>query len=145
MLTSSAFSPGAELPTRYTCDGEDVSPPLAWSEPPSGTRSFALILDDPDAPRGTFTHWLAWGLRPETRQLDEGETPAAEGQNDFGKTGYRGPCPPPGHGPHRYVFRLYALDSTLELAPGARRDDLERLIAEHRLAAAELTGTYERR
>lgn len=143
-LTSSAFDAGAEIPTRYTCDGDDVSPPLAWSDAPAGTRSLALVVDDPDAPGGTFTHWLAWGLKPDARRLEEGQAPAVEGRNDFGKTGYRGPCPPPGHGAHRYFFRLRAVDAELDLAPGAGKDELERLIGEHELAVAELMGTYAR-
>jgi Raf kinase inhibitor-like YbhB/YbcL family protein len=144
-LTSSAFSPGGEIPSRYTCDGDDVSPPLAWSDPPAGTQSLALVVDDPDAPGRTFTHWLGWGLSPDTSGLEEGQAPAVEGRNDFGTTGYGGPCPPPGHGPHRYVFRLHAVDAELELPTGAPRDELERLIGEHALAVAELIGTYERR
>ena len=143
-LTSSAFDAGAEIPTRYTCDGDDVSPPLAWSDAPAGTRSLALVVDDPDAPGGTFTHWLAWGLKPDAGRLEEGQAPAVEGRNGFGKTGYRGPCPPPGHGAHRYFFRLHAVDAELDLAPGAGKDELERLIGEHELAIAELMGTYER-
>jgi Raf kinase inhibitor-like YbhB/YbcL family protein len=104
----------------------------------------ALVVDDPDAPGGVFTHWLAWGLDPAADGLGEGEPGPREGQNDFGTTGYRGPCPPPGHGRHRYVFRLYALDSEPELAAGAAKDELEQAIAGHVLTTAELVGTYER-
>lgn len=142
-LSSSAFSPGQPIPARHTCEGEDRSPPLEWSNPPEGTRALALIVDDPDAPGGTFTHWLAWGIDPAAGGLGEGERAPAEGRNDFGSVGYRGPCPPPGHGRHRYRFRLFALDAGLELAPRTSREALQRAIGEPR-AVAELTGTYER-
>jgi Raf kinase inhibitor-like YbhB/YbcL family protein len=130
---------------RHTCDGEDVSPSLLWSEPPERTRSLALVVSDPDAPGGTFFHWLAWGIDPAAGGLGEGEAAPVEGRNDFGKTGYGGPCPPRGHGPHRYVFRLHALDGDLDVAPGADREQLEAAIRARRLGGAELTGTYERR
>jgi Raf kinase inhibitor-like YbhB/YbcL family protein len=107
----------------HTCEGEDVSPPLAWSGVPEGTASLALVVDDPDAPSGTFTHWLAWGIDPAASVLGEGEAAPVEGQNDFGSVGWRGPCPPPGHGPHRYFFRLprWKLSRSWRLAPGSRR------------------------
>jgi Raf kinase inhibitor-like YbhB/YbcL family protein len=143
-LQSSAFEHGAPISRRYGCDGEDLSPPLTWSGVPPDTRSLALVMDDPDAPAGTFTHWLAWGINPRTQGLGEGESAPKEGRNDFGTMGYRGPCPPVGHGPHRYVFRLYALDSELALPPGARRRELQRALQRHTLATAELIGTYER-
>jgi Raf kinase inhibitor-like YbhB/YbcL family protein len=142
-LESGAFENAQAIPSRHSCEGEDLSPPLRWSNVPEGTRSLALVLDDPDAPGGVFTHWLAWGLDP-AGGLDEGEAAPREGQNDFGTTGYRGPCPPPGHGRHRYVFRLYALDKELELGSGAAKDELEQAIGEHVLTTAELVGTYER-
>jgi Raf kinase inhibitor-like YbhB/YbcL family protein len=104
----------------------------------------ALVVDDPDAPGGVFTHWIAWGLDPSADGLGEGEAVPNEGGNDFGATGYRGPCPPPGHGRHRYVFRLYALDEELELGSGAAKAELERAIEGHVLTTAELVGTYER-
>jgi phosphatidylethanolamine-binding protein (PEBP) family uncharacterized protein len=104
-LTSPAFADGEEIPRDHACTGRDRSPALAWAEVPADTRSLALIVDDPDAPRGTFTHWLAWGMDPGAGGLAEGERPPHEGRNDFGTVGYRGPCPPPGHGPHRYRFR----------------------------------------
>jgi len=104
----------------------------------------ALVVDDPDAPGGVFTHWTAWGLDPGAGGLGEGEPAPGEGQNDFGTTGYRGPCPPPGHGRHRYVFRLYALDAELDLGVGAAKDELEQAIEGHVLTTAELVGTYER-
>ena len=144
-LSSEAFAHGGEIPRRHTCDGDDVSPPLAWSDPPPGTRALALIVDDPDAPTGAFTHWLAWNIDPQAGGLRQGERAPAEGRNDFGMGGWSGPCPPPGHGPHRYFFRLHALDAELDLAPAAGRDELERLIGEHELAVAELMGTFERR
>jgi Raf kinase inhibitor-like YbhB/YbcL family protein len=143
-LLSSVFGHGEPIPGRHTCDGEDLSPPLSWSGAPEGTRSLALVVDDPDAPAGTFTHWLGWGLDPGAEGLGEGEPAPVEGRNDFGTSGYRGPCPPPGHGRHRYFFRLYALDLDPELGPGAGKGELERALEGHALAAAELIGTYER-
>jgi Raf kinase inhibitor-like YbhB/YbcL family protein len=143
-LTSASFKPGTTIPRRHTCEGEDLSPPLAWSEPPAGTRSLALIVDDPDAPVGTFTHWLAWGIDPGARALAESEGAPVEARNDFGVVGYRGPCPPPGHGRHRYVFRLHALEAELDLRPGAGAAELERVLAGRVLATAELVGLYER-
>jgi len=143
-LSSDAFRPGEPIPARYTCEGEDVSPPLSWSGAPEQARSLALIVDDPDAPGGRFNHWLAWDIDPTAEGLAEGEAAPSEGSNDFGAVGYRGPCPPPGHGAHRYVFRLFALDSDLDLAAGASRQELERAIGTHALAVAELIGTYER-
>ena len=123
-LTSSTFASGQPIPRRHTCEGEDLSPPLEWAALPPDTLSLALIVDDPDAPVGTFTHWLAWGIDPGAGGLEEGERPPCEGRNDFGTTGYRGPCPPRGHGSHDYFFRLYALASELDLAPGAGRQEL---------------------
>lgn len=143
-LTSSAFDDGGSIPGRHSCDGEDLSPPLTWSEPPQGTVSLVLLVDDPDAPGGTFTHWLAWGLPAGEGGLAEGEGAPVEGENGFGTRGYRGPCPPRGHGPHRYFFRLYAVDSELALEAGAGRHELERAIGTGALAVAELVGTYER-
>ena len=143
-LSSAAFEHGGDVPRRHTCDGEDVSPALAWSGVPEGTRSLALVVDDPDAPGRTFLHWLAWGLEPEAGGLGEGEAAPVEGTNDFGSTGYRGPCPPPGHGPHRYFFRLHALGAPVDVRAGAGRDELEGAIRAHELGTAELMGTYER-
>jgi Raf kinase inhibitor-like YbhB/YbcL family protein len=143
-LASDAFENDQEIPRRYTCEGDDRSPPLSWSELPEGARSLALIVDDPDAPGGTFTHWLAWAIDPESGGLGEGEIAPVEGRNDFGTVGYRGPCPPPGHGPHRYFFRLYALDADIELERGAGRRDLERALEGHVVGGAELIGRYER-
>jgi Raf kinase inhibitor-like YbhB/YbcL family protein len=143
-LKSSSFADGQPIPRRHTCDGEDLSPPLAWTDVPEGTTSLALIVDDPDAPRGTFTHWLGWGLDPTAAGLEEGEAAPAEGRNDFGEPGYRGPCPPRGHGPHRYFFRLHALEQALGLSPAAGRAELDAALAGSSLATAELMGTHER-
>jgi Raf kinase inhibitor-like YbhB/YbcL family protein len=143
-LTSTAFAGGQPIPQRHSCEGEDLSPPLSWTDVPEGATSLALIVDDPDAPRGTFTHWLGWGLDPAAGGLGEGEAAPVEGRNDFGATGYRGPCPPPGHGPHRYFFRLHALAHELELEPGAARADLEQALAGRSVSVTELMGTYER-
>jgi Raf kinase inhibitor-like YbhB/YbcL family protein len=143
-LTSSAIAPGGTVPRRHTCDGEDRSPPLSWSAPPTATGSLALILDDPDAPGGRFTHWLAWGITPDTSGLAEGQAAPLEGRNDFGTVGYRGPCPPRGHGRHHYRFRLHAVAEDLRLAHGAGVRDLERALEGKVLAVAELVGTYQR-
>ncbi len=147
-LQTKSFSAGGEIPRKYTCVGKDVSPELSWSEPPAGTQSLALVVDDPDAPSGTFTHWLLYDLPPSTRQLAEGasqgELPGArQGRNDFGNNGYGGPCPPPGK-PHRYYFKLYALDKQLGLKSGANRQQLEQAVQTHILAHAEVTGTFRR-
>ncbi len=145
VLRSDAFEGGEPIPARHSCEGEDISPALAWTEPPESTQSLALVVDDPDAPGGTFTHWLAWRLDAASGGLREGEKPAGEGRNDFGRSGYGGPCPPPGHGPHRYSFRLQALDGELDLPAGASKRDLESALEGRVLAVAELVGTYERR
>jgi Raf kinase inhibitor-like YbhB/YbcL family protein len=144
LLTSSAFAAGGATPRRHTCDGQDRSPPLSWTAPPTGSRSLALILDDPDAPGGRFIHWLAWGIAPDTGGLAEGEVAPLEGRNDFGTVGYRGPCPPRGRGPHRYRFRLHALGEEVRLAPGAGVAELEQALRDNVLGVAELVGTYER-
>lgn len=143
-LRSDAFEEGQPIPPRHTCEGENISPPLAWTEAPEGTRSLALVVDDPDAPGGTFTHWVAWDIDPAPGGLGEGEAAPLEGGNDFGEQGYRGPCPPPGHGPHHYSFRLTALDAELDLEAGAAKQALERALEGHVVAVAELVGTYER-
>jgi Raf kinase inhibitor-like YbhB/YbcL family protein len=142
-LTSPAFADGEPIPARYTCDGDDVSPPLAWTAPPDGTVSLALCLDDPDAGKYPLTHWLAWNLPPGAGSLGEAEAAASEGRNDFGAPGYRGPCPPPGKA-HRYVFALHALDVELELGPSDRRLSFDEATGEHVLATAQLTGAYQR-
>jgi hypothetical protein len=143
-LVSEAFVGGEPIPRRHACDGEDVSPALSWGDPPAGTRALALVVDDPDAPVGTFTHWLAWNIDAAARGLAEGESAPAEGRNDFGMGGWSGPCPPPGHGPHRYFFRLHALDAEPDFGFGAGRSEFDRALGGHVLATAELMGTYER-
>jgi len=141
-VTSPAFSEGAAVPTRFTCDGNDVPPPIRVSNPPKGTKSFAVIMDDPDAPRGTFTHWLAYDIPASTPDLKVDSAKTL--RNSFGRDGYGGPCPPPGHGPHRYFFRVYAVDEVSLPIAGETRQDLESALEEHTLANAELMGRYER-
>jgi Raf kinase inhibitor-like YbhB/YbcL family protein len=144
LLISSAFAEGGTIPRRHTCDGQDRSPPLSLTASPTGSRSLALILDDPDAPEGRFIHWLAWGIPPDTGGPAEGEAAPLEGRNDFGAVGYRGPCPPRGRGPHRYRCRLHALGEELRLAPGVGVAELEQALRDNVLEVAELIGTYER-
>jgi Raf kinase inhibitor-like YbhB/YbcL family protein len=143
-LTSSAFDQGQPIPRKYSCEGENASPPLSWTAPPEGTRSLAVILHDPDAPSGDFTHWLAWNIDGGARGLEEGVHPPVEGANGFGENGYGGPCPPPGHGAHRYQHELFALDTELDLDEGASREQLEDAMDGHLLGGTELVGTYER-
>ena len=149
-LKSSAFQPGAMIPAKYTCDGEDISPPLNWSDPPAGTKSVALISDDPDAPVGTWVHWVMWNIPASTRALEENlpkkaslPNEARQGTTDFRRIGYGGPCPP--SGTHRYFFKLYALDATLNLPASTTKKDLENAMQGHILAQAELIGKYHRR
>jgi hypothetical protein len=149
-ISSPSFQQGGNIPKKFTCDGADVSPELSWTEPPAGTQSFALIADDPDAPVGTWTHWVLFDLPPTSRNLPEGvakvdELPsgARQGRNDFPKIGYNGPCPPPGK-PHRYFFKLYALDRKLDLKPGAGKKEVEQAMQNHILAKAEWMGKYQR-
>jgi Raf kinase inhibitor-like YbhB/YbcL family protein len=148
-MTSAAFRDGERIPRRFTADGENLSPPLRWTDPPSGTRSFAIVCEDPDAPSGLFVHWVAWNIPADHRELKEGASRTAEasgirhGRNGFGNAGYGGPKPPPGK-PHRYRFRLFALDAPLELPTGASRSELERSMAGHVLGSGTVVGTYER-
>jgi Raf kinase inhibitor-like YbhB/YbcL family protein len=150
-LSSPSFSHEDKIPRQYTCDGSDQSPPLQWTGAPRGTQGFALLVHDPDAPSGPFTHWVLFDIPVEMAEIPEGAAPAevgVPGTNDFGREGYGGPCPPPGHGPHRYFFTLYALDRSgvgLGLRRGARRAEVERALQGHILAEAQLMGTYERR
>jgi Raf kinase inhibitor-like YbhB/YbcL family protein len=147
-LKSTAFGHGATVPIRHTCDGDDSAPPLAWSDPPVGTKAFAIIVDDPDAPGETFTHWLLCDIAADRDGLPEGAARSGggiAGQNDFGRTGYGGPCPPKGHGLHRYRFQLHAVDRRLGLKPGYSRADFEAAVRGHVLGTASLEGTYERR
>ncbi len=149
-LVSPAFAEGAPIPAKYTCDGEDVSPPLKWSGVPQGTKSIALICDDPDAPLGTWVHWVLYDIPSTVTELPEG-IPATEvipdgtrqGTNDFQRIGYGGPCPPPGR-PHRYYFRIYALDTELQLDPGVTKKELVNAMKGHILAEGQLMGTYKR-
>jgi Raf kinase inhibitor-like YbhB/YbcL family protein len=148
-LTSTAFQDGRPIPATYTCDGQDQSPPLAWTEPPAGTASLALIADDPDAPGKTWVHWVLYGLPPATRRLPPAVPPdetladgSRHGMTDFGRVGYGGPCPP--SGTHRYYFTLYALDRPLDLPPGATKRRLEQAMQGHILAQAQWMGTYRR-
>jgi len=148
-VSTSAFRNGDSLPKKFTCDGPDVSPPLSWTDPPAKTKSFAIIADDPDAPGGTWVHWLIYDLPADIRKLPEGlaKNPrlpngALQGRNDFGKTGYNGPCPPRGS-PHRYFFKLFALDSQAGLKSGASKAELERAMNGHVLAQSQLMGIYQ--
>jgi Raf kinase inhibitor-like YbhB/YbcL family protein len=149
-LSSSSFPNGTDIPRKFTCDGADISPELAWADPPAGTKSLVLIADDPDAPAGTWTHWLLYDLPPETTVLHEGvnkvdELPEGgrQGRNDFRKIGYGGPCPPAGT-PHRYFFKLHALDRMLNLNPGASRAEIEKAMQGHILGHSEWMGKYQR-
>ncbi len=149
-LTTTAFRPGGAIPVQFTCSGENISPTLSWSQPPAGTQSFALIVDDPDAPAGTWVHWVVYDLPASARQLPEHVAPGEkisgrgeQGINDFSKRDYGGPCPPPGK-PHRYFFRLYALDVFLNLHSPARRQEVDSAMKGHILAQAELMGTFRR-
>ena len=143
-VRSSAFRDGQVIPTSFTCDGANLAPPLAWSNPPEGTRSFALIMDDPDAPKGAFTHWLLCDIPATTVVLRE-QVGGTALRNDFGRAGYGGPCPPPDHGPHRYFFTLYAVDVPTLNVHGRTRKALERALHTHTLATACLMGRYERK
>ncbi len=148
-LTIRAFREGDTIPRVHTCEGADLSPALEWEGEPPGTKAFTLIVDDPDAPVGTWNHWLLWDIPASVRALPQGFKPGQvglSGTNDFGRQGYGGPCPPKGHGPHRYYFRLYALDAaSLNLAAGAKRAAVDRAIRGHVLAEAQYMGRYERR
>lgn len=143
-VSSESFQHGGAIPPRHALDGENLSPSLAWSGLPDGTRSVALVCEDPDAPSGTFVHWVAWGIDPQSKGLGEGEPAPREGRNGFGNSAYDGPGPPPGHGRHRYFFRVFALAAEPELEPGASREDLDAAIEGGVLATGELMGTYER-
>lgn len=145
-LTSDAFQEGQPIPTQYTCDGADQSPPLRWGEPPQGTKSFALVVDDPDAPSGTYRHWGAYDIPAATRAIAAGQKIGSEAANDFGKPGYGGPCPPKGHGPHHYHFKLFALDADrLDVTADPKVTDVESAASRHAIGRAELIGTYERK
>jgi Raf kinase inhibitor-like YbhB/YbcL family protein len=152
-VQSTAFEPGMTVPKKYTGEGQDISPPLAWSGVPKETKELALICDDPDAPRPEpWVHWVIYGMPPNVTGLPEGvpkeprvqSPPALQGKNTSNQLGYNGPMPPPGHGVHHYHFKLYALDSELKLAPGLTKDQLLRQIKPHVIAESELVGTYQR-
>ena len=145
-LTSDAFQNGQPIPVQYTCDGADQTPALHWGEPPPGTRSFALVIDDPDAPSGTFRHSGVFDIPASARSIGGGQKAGTEVTNDFGKSGYGGPCPPKGHGPHHYHFKLFALDvDRLGVSPNAKVVDVENAAQKHAIAQGELIGTYERK
>ena len=148
-ITSPAFEDGGLIPAKYTCDGADMSPPLQWDAAPEGTRSIALICDDPDAPMGTWVHWVLFNLPAETKELTENipadETlpnGAKQGTSDFGRIGYGGPCP--SSGTHRYFFKIYALDTEIDLAAGAGKSQLLKAMKEHILGQGQLIGKYKR-
>jgi Raf kinase inhibitor-like YbhB/YbcL family protein len=151
-VTSNAFQEGETIPIKYTCDGSDRSPALSWSNIPEDTQTLAIICEDPDAPSGTFVHWIIYNISPTVTGLAEGVPTvellpdgAIQGQNDFKRTGYGGPCPPPGDNAHRYFFKLYALDTAIQLPAGAGREVFARAIEGHILAGGHLMGTYQRK
>jgi len=145
-LTSSAFQDGQPIPTEYSCDGANASPALKWDEPPAGTRGFALVIDDQDAPSGIFRHWGTYDIPASARGIASGQHLGTQVNNDGGKPGYTGPCPPKGNGVHHYQLKVFALDTDkLDLSPGANAADVEQAASRHALARGELTGTYERR
>jgi hypothetical protein len=145
-LSSDAFQNGQPIPVQFSCDGDNRSPGLSWSAPPDGTKSFALIVDDPDAPSGLFRHWGAYDIPAGDRELRAGASPPGEAQNSFGKSGYGGPCPPPGHGPHHYHFKLYALDiDKLGVPTDAKAEEVEAEAQKRAIGQAELVGTFERK
>jgi hypothetical protein len=142
-VTSAAFQEGANIPSKFSCDGANSSPPLQISDVPSEAKSLVLIVDDPDAPSGLFTHWIVWNISPQTSTIAEGSVPkGAQGTNDFGKSGYAGPCPP--SGTHRYYFKIFALDRELDLPFRARRGQLDAAIKGHVIAQGELMGRYSK-
>jgi Raf kinase inhibitor-like YbhB/YbcL family protein len=149
-ISSEGFKSGDVIPDIYTCKGKDISPSLSWKGIPAGTKSIALTMDDPDAPGGTFVHWVIYNVPAQTQKLPEGmphekilADGSIQGMTDFGEIGYGGPCPPPGK-PHRYYFKMYALDSSIDLAPGASQKELENVMEGHILAKGEFMGTYKR-
>jgi Raf kinase inhibitor-like YbhB/YbcL family protein len=145
-LTSDAFQDGQPIPDQFSCDGANQSPALKWDEPPAGTKSFALVIDDPDAPSGTYRHWGAYDIPASTRSIASGQRVGTEVNNDKGTPGYTGPCPPKGHGVHHYHFRLFALDvDRLALSPNPKVADVENEASKHAIARGELIGMFERR
>jgi len=152
IVTSSAFSDGQRMPDKYTCSGDNVSPDISWSNVPDKTQSFALICDDPDAPAGTWVHWVIFNIPADTQHFPEAVSSdqqkladgSCQGINSFGNNGFGGACPPPGHGKHHYFFKVYALDSRLDLGEQVTKQDLETAMIGHVLATGELMGTYSR-
>jgi Raf kinase inhibitor-like YbhB/YbcL family protein len=142
-ITTSAFQEGGNIPSKFSCDGGNSSPPLRISDVPTEAKSLVLIVDDPDAPGGLFTHWAVWNISPHTTAIAEGNTPGVAGTNDFGKSGYGGPCPP--SGTHRYYFRVFALDREMDLHSGAKRGQLDGAMKGHVIAQGELMGRYSRK
>jgi len=140
-VSSSAFENNKLIPAKYTCDGANVNPPLTIEGVPDGAKSLVLIVDDPDAPMGTFDHWVVWNIPP-TSKIEENIAPGTEGVNDYRKHSYGGPCPP--YGTHRYFFKVYALDAKLDLSPNSRKKDVEKAMQGHALAKGELIGLYRR-
>lgn len=145
IIYSKNFKNNDFIPPKFTCDGEDINPELIIEDVPLEAKSLVLIVDDPDAPAGTWTHWTVWNIPPDTKVIYEGKLPegAKEGKTDFGRSGYGGPCPPSGK-PHRYFFKIYALDSMLNLESGASRQELEQALVNHILDQAEFFGLYQR-
>ncbi len=150
LVSSAVFQEGGMIPSKYTCQGQDISPPLAWGEPSAGIQSLVLIVDDPDAPGGVFTHWVIFNIPADSRGLPEAvptqaqlPSGALQGKNDFGRIGYAGPCPPPGR-PHRYQFTVYALDSPLDLEAGVSKKQVLDTMRGHILAQGQLVGRYQR-
>jgi Raf kinase inhibitor-like YbhB/YbcL family protein len=141
-VMSPTFENNQLIPAKYTCDGDDVNPPLAIEGIPEGTKTLALIVDDPDAPMGTWDHWIVWNIPATTSKIAENTVPGTEGLNDFRKRSYGGPCPP--SGTHRYFFKVYALDVKLDLSQTARKRDVEKAMQGHVLAEGELVGLYRR-
>jgi hypothetical protein len=145
-LASDDFQDGQAIPAVHSCDGTDQSPALSWDEPPPGTKSLALIMDDPDAPSGTFRHWGAYDIPAATRSIARGQSVGKQAVNSFGKPGYGGPCPPRGHGSHRYRFKLYALGvEHLDLPADAKVEQVEQQAQSHQVGMAQIAGTYERK
>jgi Raf kinase inhibitor-like YbhB/YbcL family protein len=143
-ISSPSFADGQAIPAKYTCDGANINPPTAFSDVPPSAKSLALVMDDPDAPGGTFDHWIVWSIPPATTGVAEGKAPpGVAGSNGFGKNGYGGPCPPSGE--HRYYFKLYALDTTLDLPPSSSKSQLERAMKGHVIVEASMMGRYKRR
>jgi Raf kinase inhibitor-like YbhB/YbcL family protein len=143
-ITSSAFQQGGNIPSKFSCDGANANPPLQISDVPPEAKSLVLIVDDPDAPSGLFTHWAVWNISPQTSTIAEGSTPkGVQGTNDFGRSGYGGPCPP--SGTHRYYFKIFALDRELDLPFGAKRSQLDAAMKGHVIAQGELMGRYSRK